>query len=107
MPVRSDILATMAQNPFDWIEPSPELLRAAEAGDTRAMVLLGEADLPDGERERWLRTAAEAGDPDGMYALGHFFRNDHFSDPGAEERARQWYVAAARAVHSSAMKMAA
>src|SRR3954452_25220589 len=99
MPVRSDILATMAWNPLGWVAPSPELSRAAEAGDTRAMVLLGHTELPDDERERWLRTAADAGDPDGIYALANFFWDHSSSAREAEERARQWSVAAARAGH--------
>ncbi|MFL6076355.1 MAG: hypothetical protein ACJ73S_23425 [Mycobacteriales bacterium] len=90
-----------------WTHPSPDLVRAAEAGDTRAMVNLGWAYLPDDERERWLRKAAEAGDPEGMHALGCFHWDRHFSDPDAKGRALRWHVAAARTGHVAAMLSAA
>jgi len=82
LPAGPDRLAVLSERALQWARSSDlqataaELERAAEAGDSSAMVRLGEllaerVESPDWEGARlWFERAAEAGEPSAMINLG-------------------------------------
>ena len=80
---------------------------AAEAGDTVAMVNLGNllaelVDPPELDQARsWYQKAAEAGDTVAMVNLGNLLAE--LVDPPELDQARSWYQKAAEAGHTSAV----
>ena len=92
---RSRLYGTGDDNP---LQP---LLRAAESGDTAAMVKLGALTHDAGERaesRRWFERAAADGDAQAMFALaGMCLAEDD------EQAAMGWLAAASDQGHSGAM----
>nr|WP_281357689.1 tetratricopeptide repeat protein [Aromatoleum diolicum] len=56
-----------------------------------------------GQAVKWIRTAAERGDPDGMLELGRLYR-DGVGFPRDPVRAYVWFNRAAAALHGDAVR---
>ena len=85
----------------DLVEAAAWYLKAAEGGDTTAMVWLGTAFLdgtgvaPDHATARdWYRRAADAGDADGHFSLFVGYDAGRFGSPEPAEAARHLLEAA-------------
>jgi hypothetical protein len=80
------------------------LKKAADLGETRAMIELGEIQMEDnpGESAKWFHKAADAGDSAGMLNLGALYQlgNGVLEDYG---QAANWYRKAADAGNVDAM----
>jgi TPR repeat protein len=89
-------------------EPDPNLVLAAQAGDVGAMKALAACYDP-GDRqlhERWVRAAAESGDPEAMYWLSDICLNHALlNKDGYEAEAADWLGRAAHAGWPEAMRV--
>jgi TPR repeat protein len=93
-------------------EVEPWFWELVEAGDTRAMVCVGDSASAQWDRDaaaRWYRRAADAGDAEAMVRLAGMavdaYVNAGAGRAGEEQRARaeHWFRAAAQAGHVGAM----
>jgi len=71
--------------------------QAAEGGNVRAMVHLGQLLSSKLEARAWLEKAAASGDADAMYELGSLLQWEW--EPPDESAAQEWFVKAAAAGH--------
>jgi len=92
----------------DLAEAGRWFRKAAEAGNSTGMVLLGDMysageGLPRNytEAARWFQQAAEAGDRNGMENLAHMYYNGH-GVPKDASRAVTWYSKASSAGNANA-----